>query len=234
MYFIGDTTLSKFTAANPAGAVVLNTTVGNSGTSINGLGYNVLDGFLYGTIINGANSLLVRISGTGTSVVVTPLAGITGNIRGGDIDANGIYWVFTQVSDSPVTTWYSFNLNPAAGATYGLLTASGTSVLAGYNAYDWAIANNAGRLVSLEDLILVLLRGLDVANMFCTVLALHTLRCRRGHHNLLLQHGYQGVGHRGWSHCLYTWILDGPGYRSFCFRVRRPEREYIRQRLHFW
>lgn len=147
LYSIGDTTFSKFSAANPAAAVALNATIGNGNGNVNGLGYNVLDNYMYTTIVNGSDSQLVRISGAGTSVVLNDLTGITTSIRGGDIDANGVYWLFSQVTDSPITTWYSVNLNPAS-ALFGTVTASGTATLAGYNAYDWTVSNVPGRLVS--------------------------------------------------------------------------------------
>lgn len=148
LYYVDGRTLDKFSADTPAAYTVLNTTVGN-GDNINALGYNELDNYLYGIVLNGVNSQIVRISGAGTSVVLNELPGLgTTNVRAGDISSAGVYWVFSQVTDTATTTWYSINLVPGSGAAYGTVTASGNSsltsvALVDFNAFDWAFSYSA-------------------------------------------------------------------------------------------
>ncbi|KAK8091074.1 hypothetical protein PG994_000579 [Apiospora phragmitis] len=64
--------------------------VGSGATSIDAMGYNVFDGYLYGTIGTTPGSLL-RIGGNGDSQTLASL-GLTTAVNAGDVDEAGYYW----------------------------------------------------------------------------------------------------------------------------------------------
>ncbi|OKL61144.1 hypothetical protein UA08_03295 [Talaromyces atroroseus] len=103
-------------------------------TSINSIGYNVLDNYIYG--YQSSTGTILRISADGTTVTIdadSPPAG--SNI--GDVDTNGHYWVGTE------TTWAQIDLAPGS-ATYGQTLANGTTSTLGYAVADWVYIPDAG------------------------------------------------------------------------------------------
>ncbi|KAK6527772.1 hypothetical protein TWF694_004752 [Orbilia ellipsospora] len=112
----------------------------NAGAGFNSLGYNILDGFIYGQgVINGIGRVL-RVHGNGVYSLV-PITPAQNNLvtNCGEIDANGQYWV-----GASGTSWLQINLNPNNG-TYGRVVGSGTmTTITGLGAADWVYIPGAG------------------------------------------------------------------------------------------
>jgi hypothetical protein len=104
-------------------------------TSINSIGYNTLDNYIYG--YQSSTGTILQISADGTTVTIDADSPPSGsNI--GDIDSNGHYWVGTE------TSWAEIDLAPGS-ATYGQTLASGTtSGTLGYAVADWVYIPDAG------------------------------------------------------------------------------------------
>ena len=113
------------------------------GYSINAVGYNVLDDYVYGWNVTGATSTIVRVAADGT---VTSLGTPPGAVQGavvGDVDADGQYWTING------TTWNQIDLAPGS-PTYMTVVASGTSAIpAGLTSAgaDWAYVPGAGEFL---------------------------------------------------------------------------------------
>jgi hypothetical protein len=111
-------------------------TVGNA--SINAMGYNVADNFLYAAM-GSTPSSLVRISSTGDSAVLGSL-NVTTALNTGDVDQNSQYWASASGNQ-----WIQVDLKPGS-ATFGKTVASGTST-APYNVIDWAYVPGGGNFL---------------------------------------------------------------------------------------
>lgn len=110
-------------------------------TSINAIGYNVLDNFIYGYAA--AYNRVIRFTGSGSFANVSAVNTGTISPSSGDVDPNGQYYFSSTVVASLLTTWYQMNLNPSIPATFGTIVNSGTS-LAGAIAIDWVYVPGGG------------------------------------------------------------------------------------------
>ncbi|KAK9414913.1 hypothetical protein SUNI508_10856 [Seiridium unicorne] len=102
------------------------------GTSINALGFNVLDGFLYATS-GAAPSTLVQISTADGSSASLGSLGLSFTPVAGVVDENSQYWLTNAAN----TAWAQVNLVPGS-ATFGAVVASGTSAAPAHTVADWA------------------------------------------------------------------------------------------------
>ncbi|KAH8697304.1 hypothetical protein BGW36DRAFT_165246 [Talaromyces proteolyticus] len=105
-------------------------------TSINAMGYNTLDNYLYA--YQSSTKTILRISADGTTVTVDTDAPPAGSYVG-DIDTNGHYWVGVGAASS----WAKIDLAPGS-PTYGKTLAHGTATSPGYDVADWVYIPNAG------------------------------------------------------------------------------------------
>jgi hypothetical protein len=118
-------------------------TLGDGGTSVNGIGYNPIDFYIYGFT---AASLLVRVSDTGSLTRISSNANGFGYWLIGDIDINGNLWSANPANINTGTMlWQQINLNPAIRATYGQIIGNGTSTGCNYRFADWAYVPGGGR-----------------------------------------------------------------------------------------
>ncbi|KAF3922388.1 hypothetical protein AA313_de0203387 [Arthrobotrys entomopaga] len=107
----------------------------DGGASVNSIGYNVLDNYIYGLEID--TGKVLRIGSDGTITPIRTFANLTGwNV--GDVDGNGQYWVSTAG-----TGWAHIDLKPGS-STFGRTIASGNSTLTGYRVADWVSVPSAG------------------------------------------------------------------------------------------
>ncbi|TPX06867.1 uncharacterized protein E0L32_002363 [Thyridium curvatum] len=106
------------------------------GASINALGYNALDNYLYGLDNNNHN--IVRISNNGTAQNVV---GVTVQSVVGDIDNEGCYWVLDSAYK-----YYKFDLKPGS-STYGTVLDQGQTTNSDKvpRLLDWVYLPNHGR-----------------------------------------------------------------------------------------
>ncbi|KAF2161918.1 hypothetical protein M409DRAFT_27646 [Zasmidium cellare ATCC 36951] len=113
-----------------------------SGRSYNAIGYNSLDGYIYGSR-NTNPATLVRIASNGT--VQSVLASTANYWLLGDIDSNGQYWAALPSNPPSTTTltYSQFNMNPQS-STFGSLISSGTANNCGYYFVDWAYVPGGG------------------------------------------------------------------------------------------
>ncbi|MFD5214162.1 GEVED domain-containing protein [Microbacterium sp. NPDC058345] len=110
-----------------------------AGRSINAVGYNVLDDYIYGWDLSGTPTI-VRVAADGTVVSLGAPAGAVAGSVVGDVDADGQYWVLNG------TTWNQIDLEPGS-STYMTVVDSGPSALpAGLTnaGADWAHVPGAG------------------------------------------------------------------------------------------
>lgn len=116
--------------------VVVNKRVGPGG-NINGLGYNILDNYLYAfvTIPNSGQQQLIRIDAKGNGELL-PLK-VAGGLNVADCDDNGQLWVSARGS-----RWAQVDLKPGS-ATYGQVVDEGTSKPS-VNVADWVYLENGG------------------------------------------------------------------------------------------
>ncbi|KYK58692.1 hypothetical protein DCS_05709 [Drechmeria coniospora] len=120
---------------------------------INGIGYNVLDSYVYGFIRtnNDTGSVLIRIGAGGASTLIGsvvlnaangfPAGPVNGTIRPniGDITPDGQFWVTT--GSGSAGGWAQIDLSP--GATFATIVAIGTSPQL-LNMPDWAYVPGGG------------------------------------------------------------------------------------------
>jgi hypothetical protein len=119
---------------------LIRSNVGNGVDSINAIGYNSLDNYLYGAIYYNSNSTasLLRISANGDSSIVLPLSITGGGIpSAGDVDENGQYWATVGGK-----FWIQVDLRPGS-PTYGTTRASGLASLLN-TVPDWAYVPGGG------------------------------------------------------------------------------------------
>ncbi|HEY0249851.1 MAG TPA: hypothetical protein VGC45_16490 [Gryllotalpicola sp.] len=121
--------------------------IGTTADSVNAVGYNTLDNFVYGW---NSDSMMVRVGADGTETSLGHPAGIPAgvNFNVGDIDHDGHYFVTSSRADPD---WYEIDLVPGS-ATYGQVIDSGSfttprSVSALPS--DWAFIN--GKFYGLVD-----------------------------------------------------------------------------------
>lgn len=105
-------------------------------SSINAIGYNTLDNYLYG--YQSSTGTILQISADGTTTTVKADAPPSGSYIG-DIDSNGHYWVGLGAASS----WAEIDLAPGS-STYGKTLASGTTTSPGYAVADWVYIPSAG------------------------------------------------------------------------------------------
>lgn len=96
----------------------------NPNNSINALGYNILDGYIYGYDITTHNVCRVSSDGTIQDICTVPnLPQIPYSV--GDVDSNGYYY-FTETNS---TTMYVVDINPLRITTFGKLVDPATKAL---------------------------------------------------------------------------------------------------------
>ncbi|KAI0132871.1 hypothetical protein BJ170DRAFT_691983 [Xylariales sp. AK1849] len=99
--------------------------------SINAIGLNIGDGYLYGTTTTAPYNLVrISVSGTGTGTVVSSVT-FTVAYDVGEVDENSYYWASNQGKQ-----WVQVDLI-SGSSTYGQVVSSGTASPA-YAVYDWA------------------------------------------------------------------------------------------------
>ncbi|KAI6813958.1 hypothetical protein KC342_g16607 [Hortaea werneckii] len=99
--------------------------------NVNGIGYNVKDNLLYGTVGSSTNPRIISFNAQGeVSNVLNATASVVG-----DVDENGQLWL----ADSNAGTWRQYSLTRGSPG----LIASG-SFGTGYAFYDWAYLPGAG------------------------------------------------------------------------------------------
>ncbi|WP_430334725.1 DUF7507 domain-containing protein [Rhodococcus sp. ACT016] len=129
----GSKTVTKVDLATGATSLMGSTT-----RVLNGVGYNVLDNYIYGWDLE--KYVPVRI-GSDLSETELPLpAGIPNPsfFNTGDVDAAGHYWATSSSNNSP---WYEIDYAPGS-PTYGKVLASGT-LPAGVQLADWTAIGRA-------------------------------------------------------------------------------------------
>ncbi|KAF4333314.1 hypothetical protein FBEOM_12868 [Fusarium beomiforme] len=105
---------------------------------INGIGYNTIDNYIYGMVVEGISSSLIRVAQDGAYEIL-PLTIPSIAITMGDVDNQGRLWV----SESG-KRWWCIDVNPSS-STFSTLLNSGTSaadILSGVG--DWAYIAGAG------------------------------------------------------------------------------------------
>ncbi|KAK6542967.1 hypothetical protein TWF694_006900 [Orbilia ellipsospora] len=101
--------------------------------TINALGYNVIDNYLYANEVS--TGTILRIAADGSIERVVQIPAIQGAVIG-DIDTNGKYILMISKTGDQAT-WGEVDLNPTS-PTYGQLTDTGTSTASGFSFVDWA------------------------------------------------------------------------------------------------
>ncbi|KAF3917552.1 Zonadhesin [Arthrobotrys entomopaga] len=113
----------------------------NAGDGFNSIGYNNIDGFVYGQAnINGVGRV-IRVQGNGAYSIVTITPASTQLATNcGEVDANGQYWIGAGGQN-----WIQINLNPNNGV-YGHVISSGniSNYNASFGAADWVYIPTAG------------------------------------------------------------------------------------------
>ncbi|KAG6360911.1 hypothetical protein INS49_011979 [Diaporthe citri] len=106
------------------------------GTSINAMGYNIGDNFLYAAATAKIPNSLLRISASGDVVNMGSL-GTSYVVNSGDVDEYSQYWASAGGKD-----WVQVDLKPSS-STYGKTVAKGTAAPA-YTIVDWAYVPRGG------------------------------------------------------------------------------------------
>lgn len=132
-YLIRDGTLYRVNITTGA-ATLIRSGVGGGGT-VNAMGYNVGDNYLYAAY-GGSAPTLLRIAGTGDAVSLGPLNATTA-LNTGDVDENAQYW-----ASAGGAQWLQIDLRPGS-PTFGRAVANGTASPAGA-VLDWAYVPRAG------------------------------------------------------------------------------------------
>ncbi|CAJ2505006.1 Uu.00g124000.m01.CDS01 [Anthostomella pinea] len=99
--------------------------LGDGTRTINAMGYNIADNFLYAAIGTAptTNLNLIRISADGTSNILGSL-NVTYAVNSGDVDGNSQYWATAGGSQ-----WLQVDLMPGS-STYGMTLANGDALYA--------------------------------------------------------------------------------------------------------
>ncbi|KAI0099605.1 hypothetical protein GGR51DRAFT_391762 [Nemania sp. FL0031] len=110
------------------------------GTNVNGMGYNILDSYLYASSLLAITPTLVQIGGLGASVPVAqlPLPGGGSNYNLGDVDERGQYWASYNGQ-----TWIQVDLAPGS-PTRGSVFAMNVADPQGFVPLDWAYVPGGG------------------------------------------------------------------------------------------
>lgn len=106
------------------------------GTSINAMGYNVGDNYLYAAATAKVPNSLLKISASGDVVNLGSL-GISFVVNSGDVDEASQYWASAGGKD-----WVQVDLKPGS-STYGKTVTKGTAVPV-YTIVDWAYVPRGG------------------------------------------------------------------------------------------
>ncbi|KAI0602074.1 hypothetical protein F4775DRAFT_603668 [Biscogniauxia sp. FL1348] len=133
-YLIQNTALYRVNITTGASELIKQ--VVGDGRNINAMGYNVADNFLYAAI-GGAPGNLIRISATGSSVILDSLE-LSTPVYAGDIDENSQYWITT--AGRP---WAQIDLRPGS-PTFGATVRRGIASLPGQTVIDWAYVPGGG------------------------------------------------------------------------------------------
>lgn len=131
-YLLQDATLIAVDLRD--GSVGSRVQIGDGTTFMNGIGYNVLDGYMYGFFRAGPPAYLARLVSDGT---VTRVADGIGYIIG-DIDNTGIMWAGTS-REAPARPGYArYNFDAAVG-TYTLAESGQMATIAhtGFTVCPW-------------------------------------------------------------------------------------------------
>lgn len=127
-----DFTLSLLGVVTAAVTTPIRSTVGDGTSTIDALGFNVADGFLYAAM-GAAPSRLIRISTQDGSYTDLGSLGLTSTAVAGVVDENSQYWLLNAAN----TAWTQVNLVPGS-ATFGTVVASGTTTAPAQRISDWA------------------------------------------------------------------------------------------------
>ncbi|KAI6881381.1 hypothetical protein KC360_g6098 [Hortaea werneckii] len=99
--------------------------------NVNGIGYNIKDNLLYGTVGSSSNPRIISFNAQGeVSTVLSATASVVG-----DVDENGNFWL----ADSTTGSWRQYSLTRGSAS----LLASG-NFGTGYAFYDWAYIPGTG------------------------------------------------------------------------------------------
>jgi uncharacterized repeat protein (TIGR01451 family) len=114
--------------------------IANTADSINAVGYNPTDDYMYG--YNGTTGGFAQVASDGTETQLpTPSGSVVGEYNIGDFDSDGHYWVTTNLGTAP-RPWEEIDY--AAGSpTYGQVIASGTFSDDETNGADWVYVDGA-------------------------------------------------------------------------------------------
>jgi len=118
------------------------------GATINAIGYNHLDNFIYGAVGPQTTENILRISSSASGVVLQPGLSVPYPLRVADFDGIGNYWASSVVQVDTfgvgVTYWTQVNLVPGS-ATYGRQNQSGSAAFpATLGMYDWVYLPEGG------------------------------------------------------------------------------------------
>ncbi|KAK8059443.1 hypothetical protein PG996_009373 [Apiospora saccharicola] len=132
----GSSTVQSLSKVNitTGNATLVKQSVG-TGATIDAMGYNVLDNYVYAALGTTPGSLL-RIASNGDSQTLGSL-GLTAAVNTGDVDENGYLWAAAGGKQ-----WWQFDVRPGS-ATFGQTVASGTAAAPQYPIQDWVYAPNA-------------------------------------------------------------------------------------------
>lgn len=126
-----DRKLTRIDAVTSA-YTIINAQVGDGVQTINGIGFNIADGFLYG-IYGAFPSRLLQIStATGASTDLGSL-NLTQTFNTGVVDENSQFWILSSTS----TAWAQIDLR-LGSSTFGKTVATGTSTAPVRVVLDWA------------------------------------------------------------------------------------------------
>lgn len=112
-----------------------------TGNSVNAIGYNVFDNYLYGSnLFNQNTAYLVKIGGRGNyaSIKQLPLHTPGVNWNAGEVDDAGHYWAAANGAN-----WIKVDVHPESH-TYGKIVESGQSDAGLYTPIDWAWVPGGG------------------------------------------------------------------------------------------
>ncbi|KAI0023676.1 hypothetical protein F4780DRAFT_786467 [Xylariomycetidae sp. FL0641] len=120
----------------------VNASVGGGQYSLNAMGYNSVDNYLYAARFTNPVTL-VKLSNTGNMTTVENLPFGNGNTPAnpfaGDVDEQGHYWAYSYINDQ----FLEVDLNP--GPTYGNIITNGTAPVGpGIRVIDFAYVPGAG------------------------------------------------------------------------------------------
>jgi hypothetical protein len=104
--------------------------------SLNGMGFNILDNFLYAYSATGQ---VVRLTSTSATVISTQ-SNFATTYAAGDIDSSGNYWLLNASTGA----WLQIDVRPGS-STFGQVIGSGTSTFpSGRRTIDWSYIPGQG------------------------------------------------------------------------------------------